>query len=100
MIARILKLPFWSVSIPSYSKWGKIDKKIQKDTAIVFYFSIFFAVFSFFSWWSVLIMLGFFFVNLIAFIIWLRIEAKKNGEEASKISKLLKAFLKKGFKNK
>jgi len=90
MIARILKTPFFNVTIDPFGSWKLFDDQVERDTSIVVFLALGLTGFYFLSFWLFLIIVGVFLMNLIAFLVWMFIRSRKNDTDTGTEIELIK----------
>ena len=95
IIARTLKTPLFNVTIDPYGSWKAFDSQIDRDTAIVVVTALFTTGVIFLSWWWLLIVTVFAALNMLVFLIWVAMRAKKNGNNMKETVNIMKGKYKK-----
>jgi len=94
MIARILKTPFYNLTIDPFGSWKYFDDQIERDTSIVVFLTLGLTGYYFLSWWWFLIIAGIGLINIIAFIVWMFIRSRKNDTDTGTEIELIKQRVK------
>lgn len=90
MIARILKTPFFNLTIDSFPLWKDWEEQVERDTSIVVFLTLGLTGYYFLSFWGFLIIIAVFLMNFIAFLVWMFVRSRKNDTDTGTEIELIK----------